>query len=55
VPIQTLSMSSGKTDGMKVIRFFKVIAFLGGLVWLIRALIVVGVLGGILFVLNGLL
>jgi hypothetical protein len=55
VSVQTLSVSSGKTDGMKVIRFFKVIGFLGGLVWLTRVLIGIAVLVGILFVLNGLL
>lgn len=51
--VQPVSVWS--SDGMKLIRFFKVIGFLGGSVWLIRALIGIAVLGGILFVLNGLL
>jgi hypothetical protein len=40
---------------MKVVRFFKIIGILGGLVWFTRVLIGVAVFVGILFVLNGLL
>ncbi|WKZ37390.1 MAG: hypothetical protein QY332_05535 [Anaerolineales bacterium] len=53
--VQSLSVSSGNSYGMKVIRFFRVVGFLGGLVWLFRALIGIAVLGGILFALIGLL
>lgn len=36
---------------MKVVRFFKVVGFIGGLVWFIRALTVIAVLSGILILL----
>jgi hypothetical protein len=42
---------SGKSDSVKLIRFFKVRGVLGGIVWLSRVLIVIAILGGILFLL----
>jgi hypothetical protein len=53
--VRSLSVRSGNSDGIKVIRFFKIVGILGGLVWLIRVLIGVAVLGGILLALSGLL
>jgi hypothetical protein len=50
--VRSLFVSSGNSEGMKVVRFFKVVGFLGGLVWLIRALTGVAVLGGILILLT---
>lgn len=52
---KSLSVSSDISEGMKLIRFFKVVGFLGGFVWLIRAMIGIAIVGGIVFALNGLL
>jgi hypothetical protein len=52
MPIQPLSVSPCNSDGMKLIRYFKVVGFLGGLVWLIRLLIGMAVFGGIFILLT---
>ena len=44
-----LFVLSGKSDAMKVVRFFKVVGFLGGIVWLMRVVIALAIFGGILF------
>ncbi len=49
---QFLFVLSGKSDSGKLIRFFKVVGFLGGMIWFSRILIVVAILGGILFVMR---
>jgi hypothetical protein len=46
--VRSLSVSSGNSDGMKVIHFFKIVGILGGLVWLTRVLIGIAVFVGIL-------
>ncbi len=46
---QFLFVLSGKTDSVKLIRFFKLVGFLGGIVWFGRALIAIAILGCILF------
>lgn len=45
---QSLSVS----NSVKLIRFFKVVGLLGGMVWLSRILIVVAILGGTLFLMS---
>lgn len=40
---------SGNSNSVKLIRFFRVIGFLGGIIWFSRVLIIVAILGGILF------
>ena len=42
---------SGKSDSVKLIRFFKVVGYLGGIVWLSRVLIAIAILGCILILL----
>lgn len=45
---QFIVVSSRKSDGEKFIGFFKVVGFLGGMIWLSRILAIVAVVGGIL-------
>lgn len=40
---------SGSSNSMKLIRFFKVVGLLGGMVWFSRVLIVVALISGVLF------
>ncbi|NOH03402.1 MAG: hypothetical protein HND47_16275 [Chloroflexi bacterium] len=49
---QFIFVSSDKSDSEKLIRFFKVVGFLGGLVWLSRALAIGAVIGGVLFLIK---
>lgn len=49
---QFLSVSNERSDGTKLIRFFKVVGILGGIVWFSRFLIAAAIIGGILFLLN---
>jgi len=48
---QFLFVLSGKSNSVKLIRFFKVVGLLGGIIWLSRVLIAVAILGCILFLL----
>jgi len=43
---------SGKSDSVKLIRFFKVLGVFGGIVVLIRVLIGIAVFGGVLFLMR---
>ena len=47
-----LFVLSGKSDVMKVVRFFEVVGFLGGIVWFMRAMIALAIFGGILFLIR---
>jgi hypothetical protein len=49
---QFLFVLSGNSNSMKLIRFFKVVGFLGGIIWFSRFMIVVAIIGGVLFLLN---
>ncbi|NOH02733.1 MAG: hypothetical protein HND47_12605 [Chloroflexi bacterium] len=49
---QFIFVLSGKSDSEKLIRFFKIVGFLGGMVWLSRILIVIAIIGGILFLME---
>lgn len=49
---QFLSASHEYSNGMKLIRFFKVVSVLGSIVMLVRALIGFAVIGGILFLMR---
>ncbi|NUQ83690.1 MAG: hypothetical protein HUU11_03160 [Anaerolineales bacterium] len=42
-------MLSGSSSGMRLIRFFKLVGFLGGMIWFSRVLMAVALLSGILF------
>ena len=48
---QFLFVLSGKSNSVKLIRFFKVVGFLGGIVWLSRVVIGFAILGCILLLL----
>ena len=49
---QFLSVSNERSDGIKLVRFFRLVGFLGGMVLFARALIVMVILGSILFTLK---
>lgn len=49
---QFIFVSSGKSDSEKLIGFFKVVGFLGGLVWLSRVLVIGAIIGGVLFLIT---
>lgn len=49
---QFIFVLSGKSDSEKLIRFFKIVGFLGGMVWLSRVLAIGAVIGGVLFLMK---
>lgn len=48
---QFISASPDTSDGLKLIRFFKIVGVLGGVLIFARAIIFIAIIGGILFLL----
>ena len=47
-----LFVFSGSSNSVKLIRFFKVVSLLGGMVWFSRFLIAIAIISGVLFLMR---